>query len=154
MVHLDLNNKILKKLDKNKFSVVCCGNRYDSLFLHRFFWLTNGVKFCLSVDLATQVILSSVAGLDIISLNNKIPMLNWRHGNQSIFFDKPDKEFWGIIESFFEDKIDQVKFREQCNFVTGKHLNLTQKDIFNVFDLAEKEYKSFNCKGFKICWLM
>lgn len=145
----DLNNEILKKLDRDKFTVVCNGNRYDPLFLHRFFWLTNGVRYCLSVDLATQVILSSIAGLDIVPLNKEIPMLNWRHGNQAIFFDKPDKEFWYIIESFFENKIDQDKFREHSNFVTGKHLDLKDKDIFKIFEKSNKDFYSFNIKGIR-----
>ena len=145
----DINKEFLKLFQTSKFEIVCCGKRYDPLFLHRFFWLTNGIKYCLSVDFATQVFLSSVSGLEIIPLNNKIPMMNWRHGNQAIYFDKPDEEYWDILEAFFTNQIDQNSFKDKCNFVTGKHLNLNSKDVLEIFKNSEKQYFSFKWDSLK-----
>jgi len=138
----DLKSSNIKILQENNFQIVCCGNRYDPLFLHRFFWICNGPKYCLSIDLSTHTILSSISGLEIISLYNQIPIINWIHGNQIIMFDKPDFEYWYIIESFFSGQINQSKFRDKANYVTGKNLLISKIELRKILEECEKKYNN------------
>lgn len=149
----DISRELLEKFKSEKFKVVCCGSRFDPDFLHRFFWICNGSKYCLSVDLSTHTILSSLSGLDIVPLYNKLPMINWVHGNQIVYYDIPDSEYNYIIESFFENSIDQNLFKYHCNIVTGGVINVSKKQLRTMFEECEFAFNNERFFGIKIKYL-
>lgn len=155
----DLNSESVAILRKDNYEIVCCGARYDSLFLHRFFHICNGVKYCLSIDLSTHTILSSLTGLEIIPLLDMIPVINWVHGNYSLPNNRPDEEYWPILKEFFEGNINQEIFRAAAFAVTGGYIKIDKLTLRNIFDEAEKLFiirkKSdgafkFSCKDWSL----
>lgn len=149
----DINENLLKKLRSDKFKIVCCGSRYDPDFLHRFFWICNGSKYCLSVDLSTHTILSSLSGLNIIPLYHKLPMINWVHGNQIVYYTEPDSEYHYLIESFFENNIDQKEFKYHCGRVTGGDIKVSKLQLRAIFDECEVAFSSLRYYGIKLKYL-
>lgn len=149
----DISDDLLEKFNSNKFKVVCCGSRFDPDFLHRFFWICNGSKFCLSVDLSTHTILSSLSGLNIVPLYNKIPMINWVHGNQINYYTEPDLEYHYLISSFFENNINQKEFNYHCKRVTGGDINVSQAQLRAIFEHCEVVYNTHKYNGVKLHYL-
>jgi hypothetical protein len=138
----DINSISIKKLTASNFEIICCGSRYDPLFLHRFFWICNGVQNCLSIDFSTHTILSSLSGLNIISLLNLIPTIHWVHGNYVLPNTYPDKEYWPLLNEYFSENIDQDIFRKSARDVTGGGVELNALEIRSIFMMAERAAKS------------
>lgn len=134
----DINSESYALLRKGNFEIVCCGARYDPLFLHRFFRICNGVRYCLSIDLSTHTILSSLTGLEIISLFDRIPTVSWVHGNYSLPNNRPDEEYWPILKEFYEGKINQDIFRNASLKVTGGMIKTSKQEFREIFENAEK----------------
>lgn len=137
----DINSESVVLLKREQYEIVCCGARYDPLFLHRFFWICNGMKYCLSIDLSTHTILSSISGLEIIPLLDTIPVINWVHGNHSMAYDRPDKEYWPILNEYFEGNLNQDRFRAAAYEVTGGHIQIDKPALRNKFEEAEYLFK-------------
>lgn len=155
----DINSESVQLLQKEGYEIVCCGARYDPLFLHRFFWIANGVKYCLSIDLSTHTILSSISGLEIIPLLHAIPVISWVHGNYSMPNDRPDKEYWPILKEYFEGDLNQKSFQKAAYYVTGGHIPINKADLRKMFDEAEclfsvrknrKGSFKFSCKDWSL----
>jgi hypothetical protein len=142
----DINSESVALLRKDNYEIVCCGARYDPLFLHRFFRICNGVKYCLSIDLSTHTILSSLTGLEIISLFDRIPAISWVHGNYSLPNNRPDEEYWPILKEFYEGKINQDIFRNACFKVTGGMIKTSKQEFREMFENAEQLFISRKSK--------
>ena len=155
----DVNSETVTFLRKKNYEIVCCGARYDPLFLHRFFRICNGVKYCLSIDLSTHTILSSLTGLEIIPLSKRIPAISWVHGNFSSPNSRPDKDYWPILKEFFEGNLNQEVFRMAAINVTGGQIKIDKSSLRAIFDDAEylfrlrknkKDKFKFSCEDWSL----
>lgn len=136
----DFESETVNKLRTLNYEIVSCGGRYDPLFLHRFFWVCNGFNYCLSIDLSTHTILSSLSGLKIISLIDRIPMMNWIHGNYVPPNILPDFEYWDILDEYYSHEINQEKFYNAANEVTGAKYKLSREDLKSIFNKCESDF--------------
>ena len=113
------NASMCNALSLAGLNIVCCGNRHDKVFLHRFYWMCRRRKFSLCVDLSTHVLLSALTGLDIKVLRS-IPTMffDWAINTQW-YVQVPDPAYWPLFDEFYSTEPNQTEILRASEFITG-----------------------------------
>lgn len=135
----EITEEYIRVFKQNRFGVVCAGARHDDQFLHRFYWICRRREYCLSVELGTNVLFASLAGMKIKFLDD-LNCIRWWPAASMGWQITPEIHYRQLIKLFFNHDINDQQFRYEVFKLTGGNHFLDAEELKALFLQANTRY--------------